>query len=158
MLNLLLRSTTKEHFIKWEKNQLTSDVISTLLYKYCLFKLIARHRIINKSIFGFNLSTLSLNLSQLTFVMVVLLDPVLLVLDDRIPVEVLGPGLKLDPPDPQVLARVLEEVKILGVCLCWFRVLLSKSDYGTCLGLWPYHSSIIKITLTRLSEAKIVSK
>ena len=99
-----------------------------------------------------------LNISQLTFVMVVLLDPVLLVLDDRIPVEVLGPGLKLDPPDPQVLARVLEEVKILGVCLCRFRVLLSKSDYGTCLGLWPYHSSIIKITLTRLSEAKIVSK
>ena len=90
--------------------------------------------------------------------MVVLLDPVLLVLDDRIPVEVLGPGLQLDPPDPQVLTRVLEEVEILGVCLCGFCVLLSKSDYETCLGLWRYHSSIIKITLTRLSEAKIVSK
>ena len=43
MLNLLLRSTTKEHFR--EKNQLMSDVISTLIHKYYLLKLIARHQI-----------------------------------------------------------------------------------------------------------------
>ena len=43
MLNLLLRSTTKEHFR--EKNQLMSDVISTLIHKYYLLKLISRHQI-----------------------------------------------------------------------------------------------------------------
>ena len=45
MLNLLLRSTIKEHFR--EKNQLMSDVISTLIHKYYLLKLIVRHKIIN---------------------------------------------------------------------------------------------------------------
>ena len=39
---------------------------------------------------------------SLTFVMVVLFDSVLLVLDDGLPADLLGPGLQLDPPEPQV--------------------------------------------------------
>ena len=63
--------------------------------------------------------------------MVVLLDPVLLVLDDWLPVDLLCPGLELDVPEPCIL--ILEKVEILRrVCLCGLGVLLSKSDYQTC--------------------------
>ena len=62
--------------------------------------------------------------------MIVFLDPVLLVLDDWLPVDLLCPGLELDVAEPRL---ILEKVEILRrVCLRGLGVLLSKSDYQTC--------------------------
>ena len=80
--------------------------------------------------------------------MVVFLDPVLLVLDDRLPVDLLRPGLKLDVAEPRL---ILEKVEILRrVCLCGLSVLLSKSDYQTC------HMSVeLKCSFRNCSNLKI---
>ena len=89
MLNRLLRSTTKEHFMKktWETRKTYSCLTSYQLSynKYYRLKFITRHHIIVKNFFN--------SFTTHTFVMVVFLDPVLLVLNDWLPIDLLSSGL-----------------------------------------------------------------
>ena len=62
-----------------------------MLYR---LKFITRHHITVKNIFN--------SFITLTFVMVVFLDPVLLVLNDWLPIDLLSSGLQLYLPEPGI--------------------------------------------------------